>query len=193
MLDQVLIDNRDGGSTIVKSVNVRKTGMRRFASALLAAAMLLLLNAAPSFAASSSHTTPAASSPPKVYLVQAVQAGSSATPQVRVFGTRAEAVAAVPQYSSILATLYDNSPPGGDSIVIYGTTCDNSFTSDLGSMDNRTSSLDDGCAGITLYSMQNEDGLGITYPNGRCNYVGDEMNNQAESVRFTISPPGTQC
>ena len=158
--------------------------MKKFLSAIPAVALLLLLNAAPSFAASSSHGTLPTSSQPKVYLVQAVKVGSSATPSVRVFNTRAEAIAAIPQNNIILGTLWDDSPPGGQNLVIYGPSCDRYGLGDLGAMDNKTSSLDNSCTSVTLYSQQNYQGVGGTYPNGRTNYVGSVMNDQAESVEF---------
>ena len=160
------------------------TAWRKLSSAIPAVALLLLLNTTPSFAASSLHGTQAVNSRGMVYLVQAVKIGSLAKPAIRVFNTRAAAIAAIPQNNIILGTLWDNSPPGGDSLVIYGPNCDQYGVSDLQSWDDRTSSLDNSCTSVTLYSLPNYDGVGGTYGNGRTNYVGDIMNNQAESVKF---------
>jgi len=139
---------------------------------------------APSFAATPPGKAPASSSQGKVYLAQAVTIGSSAKPAIRVFNTRADALAAILQNNIILGTLYDNSPPGGDSLVVYGPSCNQVGVGDHGSMDNRTSSVDNSCTSVTLYSLQNYDGAGVTLPNGRTNYVGDPMNDRANSVKF---------
>lgn len=124
----------------------------------------------------------------KAYLIKATKLGSTEkfTPVVQVFDTPEQARAAVPTSSIILGTLWDNAPPSGRSLTIYGPDCDYWGVTDLGAanFNDITSSLDNSCTGVTLYFDVNWAGPQQSYPNGRTNYVGDGMNDKASSVLF---------
>ncbi len=97
-----------------------------------------------------------------------------------------QAKAAVPAGAAILGILYEHAPPGGRSLVIYGTNCNYQGVPDLRvyKFNDITSSLDNSCPTVTLYFDVNYGGPQQSYPNGRTNYVGNGMNDQASSVVF---------
>ena len=108
------------------------------------------------------------------------------SPPLTCFESLEQAKAAVPADRTILGILYQHAPPGGRSLVIYGANCNNQGVPDLRdyNFNDITSSLDNSCPTVTLYFDINYGGPQQSYPNGRTDYVGDGMNDQASSVKF---------
>ncbi|MDQ2807278.1 MAG: hypothetical protein M3Z04_10275 [Chloroflexota bacterium] len=113
----------------------------------------------------------------------------AAAATIRWFDTQDQALAAIHSSapnSIILGTLWENAPPSGRSLTIYGADCNNLGVPNLGSsaFDNITSALDNSCGSATLYFNTNYGGPQQTYGNGRTSNVGSGMNDQASSVFF---------
>ncbi len=122
--------------------------------------------------------------------VSSLETGAAPAPAARWFDTQEQALAALKTLapnSIVLGVLYENAPPGGRALTIYGPDCNNQGVSNLGgyNFDNITSSLDNSCGTATLYSDPNYGEAQQSYPNGRTANVGTAMNDQASSVNFT--------
>lgn len=123
-----------------------------------------------------------------VILVQAVPSSElhSAHSLIRVFATMQQARASIPANTIILGTLWSDANLQGRDLVVYGPSCSNYGLSNLVNynFNDITSSLLDGCHSVTLYFNTGYSGPQQTYGNGRINYVGNAMNDQASSVLF---------
>ncbi len=109
------------------------------------------------------------------------------SPPLTCFESLEQAKAAVPaDLTIILGILYQHSHGGGNSLVIYGANCNNQGVPDLRdyNFNDITSSLDNSCPTVTLYFDINYGAPEQSYSNGRTDYVGDGMNDQASSVKF---------
>ncbi len=118
-----------------------------------------------------------------------LSAVKGAAAAIRWFDTQEQALAAIHSSapnSIIEATLWENAPPSGGSLTLYGADCNNNGVLNLGSysFDNITSALDNSCGSATLYFNTNYGGPQQTYGNGRTSNVGSGMNDQASSVFF---------
>jgi len=108
------------------------------------------------------------------------------SPPLTCFESLEQAKAAVPADRTILGILYQHAYAGGRSLVIYGANCNNQGVPDLRdyNFNDITSSLDNSCPTVTLYFDIDYGEPQQSYLNGRTDYVGDGMNDQASSVMF---------
>lgn len=122
-------------------------------------------------------------------IVEAVPADTERKPApMRCYASQTAAEGSVPATSVTLGKLYDYTNGGGTSITITGSSCNNYGVSDLRAygFNDLTTSLDNYCGHISLYTALNYTGSSQTYGNGRTNYVGDAMNNQTTSLVFKL-------
>ncbi len=161
---------------------------KQLVSALALIGVFVLCSAFTNVQASTRHEASRRSVSQRVYVVQAVPFSElhSVHPVVRVFPTMQQARAALSPNSIILGTLYADANYGGNSLLIYGSSCNNEGLSNLvkHNFNDITSSLFDGCHSVTLYFNTGYKGPQQTYGNGGTKYVGSSMNDQASSVLF---------